>query len=191
MFLAFPNIYLAHSDFLVGTQIGNVWHPTGHYGIRCQGTHQNIAEISTFSSSTCSGWHYCTWYFPAPAPAPTSLTKLLTLHILQQSQFQFPSHTPASYAGTPLPPAQPLVLSAPPSPAKHRLVTIDEFCTYYNVSQADREHLDKLDYQPGDAIDKLEWVDWHDEAGFAKLGWEHMLGTHRRFLRDVRLGVWS
>ena len=123
--------------------------------------------------------------FPVTARAPTSLTKLLTLHILQQSQFQFLSHTPAPYAGTPPPSAQPLVLSAPPSPTKHCLITIDEFCTYYNVSQANRKHLDKLDYQPGDAIDKLEQVDWHDEAGFAKLGWERMLGTHHCFLRDV------
>jgi len=31
--------------------------------------HQNIAEINTFSSSTCSGWHCCTWYFSSPSPS--------------------------------------------------------------------------------------------------------------------------
>jgi hypothetical protein len=131
---------------------------------------------------------------PPPAPAPASaspnLTELLTLHILQQSQIQFASHNSTPQTGAPLlpTPSQP---SAPPSPAKHRPVSIDEFCTFYSISQADRERLDKLDYQPGDAIDKLERIDWNGEAGFAKLGWERMLGTHRRFLKDVRLGVWS
>jgi hypothetical protein len=119
-----------------------------------------------------------------PASASPNLTELLTLHILQQLQIQFASHNSAPQTGAPLLPtsSQP---SAPPSPAKHHPVSIDEFCTFYSISQAGCKHLGKLDYQPGDAINKLERIDWNGEAGFAKLGWEHMLGTHCHFLKDV------
>jgi hypothetical protein len=85
------------------------------------------------------------------------------------------------------------VVSTPPSPNKlrHRVVTLDEFCNYYSVSTADRERLEKLEYTPGDAINKLEREDWQGQASFSKLAWTRMLEKHQAFLKDIRNGVWA
>jgi hypothetical protein len=48
-----------------------------------------------------------------------------------------------------------------------------------------------LEYKPGNnAVLKLERADWK-EVGFTSLGWQAFLDAHRRFIRDVRAGVWD
>lgn len=82
---------------------------------------------------------------------------------------------------------------APTSPAPrpvHRQVTLDEFSAHYSISLADRERLDKLEYCPGDALEKLDREDWQGQAGFSKLAWCRMLDVHRTFMRDVKQGIW-
>jgi hypothetical protein len=137
----------------------------------------------------------------ALAPASTSSTspsliELLTLSLLQQQQSHLAGqtyHAPPQ----PLPPPPSLrshsVLSAPPSPTKlqHRMITLDEFCEHYSISPADRERLEKLEYCPGNAINKLEREDWQGQAGFSKLLWNWMLETHHTFLNDVQQGFWA
>lgn len=145
---------------------------------------------------------------PVPIAAPqvsamstssTSITELLLLQLLQTQQMTMhASHSVAPQqqaliAGTPTPrvivPAGVVPPSVPPSPAKHRHVTLDEYCAHYAISDADRGRLQKLDFQPGDPIEKLERVEWHDEGGFQRLGWDRMLAKNREFLRDVRAGT--
>ncbi|KAF8230975.1 hypothetical protein L208DRAFT_1181818, partial [Tricholoma matsutake] len=70
-------------------------------------------------------------------------------------------------------------------------VSLDKFCTHYEISEADHGHLQKLNFQPGDPIEKLEQVEWHDEGGFQCLGWDRMLSKNHEFLRDMHAGtVW-
>ena len=83
----------------------------------------------------------------------------------------------------------PLLL--PPSPAKHQYVTLDEYGTHYDISDVDCGCLQKLDFLPGDPIEKLDQVKWHDKEGFQCLGWDQMLAKNHQFLRDVCSGtVW-
>jgi hypothetical protein len=135
----------------------------------------------------------------APATSASTITELLLLQFLQSQQMNMnasQSVVPQQHAPPmplPVPPAQTVVVppSLPPSPAKHRRVTLDEFCTHYDVSDADRSRLQKLDFQPGDSIEKLERVEWHDDGGFQRLAWNRILAKNRQFLRDVRAGtVW-
>jgi hypothetical protein len=129
----------------------------------------------------------------APATSTSSITELLLLQLLQSQQMNMhASHSVVPHQQAPLTPT-PRVLTAslPPSPAKHRHVTLDEYCTHYNISDSDRSRLQKLDFLPGDPIEKLDRVEWHDEGGFQRLGWDRMLAKNREFLRDVRAGmVW-
>lgn len=129
---------------------------------------------------------------PNPGPVPTvtpSIVELLMVNLLQQQQAQLrfinPQPQQLSESAT--------VVSTPPSPNKlrHRVVTLDEFCNYYSVSTADRERLEKLEYTPGDAINKLEREDWQGQASFSKLAWTRMLEKHQAFLKDIRNGVWA
>jgi hypothetical protein len=136
-----------------------------------------------------------------PATSTTSITELLLLQLLQTQQMTMhASHSvvpqqQAQLTGTPTPRVMPVVPagvvppSVPPSPAKHRHVTLDEYCAHYAISDVDRGRLQKLDFQPGDPIEKLERVEWHDEGGFQRLGWDRMLAKNREFLRDVRAGT--
>jgi len=97
-------------------------------------------------------------------------------------------HQQALLTPTPQVPAAVVPLSQPPSPAKHRHVTLDKYCAHYDISDVDRGRLQKLDFLPGDPIEKLDQVEWHDEGGFQRLGWDQMLAKNREFLRDVRSG---
>ena len=48
-----------------------------------------------------------------------------------------------------------------------------------------------LEYKPGNnAVLKLERADWK-EVGFTTLGWQAFLDAHKRFIRDVRAGIWD
>ncbi|KAF8235715.1 hypothetical protein L208DRAFT_1255259, partial [Tricholoma matsutake] len=61
-------------------------------------------------------------------------------------------------------------------------VTLDEYCTHYNISDSDRSQLQKLDFLPGDPIEKLACMKWHDKGGFQCLGWDWMLAKNCEFL---------
>jgi hypothetical protein len=138
------------------------------------------------------------------APTTSSLLELVMLNMLQtqaQNQAHFGAfgypHLPQASSG--VQPSTPIAIPArttspvPTSPGPkpvHPKVSLDEFCTHYSISLADRERLDKLEYCPGDAIEKLDREDWHGEAGFSKLAWCRMLDVHRTFMRDVKKGVW-
>jgi hypothetical protein len=148
---------------------------------------------------------------PAPsattAPATSSLLELVMLNMLQtqaqtqaQAQAHFSAfggypHLPASGVQPPTPiaiparTASPIPASPGPKPV-HPQVSLNEFCAHYSISLADRERLDKLEYCPGDALEKLDREDWQGEAGFSKLAWCRMLDVHRTFMRDVKRGVW-
>ncbi|KAJ7303148.1 hypothetical protein DFH08DRAFT_826003 [Mycena albidolilacea] len=72
-----------------------------------------------------------------------------------------------------LPPAEPSpVQSAPSSPAKefHRAVSLEEFCTHYDIMQH-YDRLQKLEYEPGD-----KGIFW---------------GSTDNFLKDAQAGLWA
>ena len=67
----------------------------------------------------------------------------------------------------------------------------EDFCARYEISKSDEEKLALLEYKPGNnAVLKLERADWK-EVGFTSLGWQAFLDAHKRFIRDVRAGVWD
>jgi len=70
-------------------------------------------------------------------------------------------------------------------------VAIEDFCSRYEISKSDEAKLAALEYKPGNnAVLKLEHADWK-EVSFTSLGWQAFLDAHRRFIRDVRAGVWD
>ncbi|KAJ7474624.1 hypothetical protein B0H11DRAFT_2429030 [Mycena galericulata] len=133
---------------------------------------------------------------PAPNTSTVSerLLEVLTISLLQQQQLQ--AHAPIPTVNPPVAPTIPIrspIPSVPHSPEKlpHRRISLEEFCTHYDVLNL-LERLQKLEYEPGDSgITKLERADWQEYAGFSKLAWEKVLSTHRRFLADVKAGMWS
>jgi hypothetical protein len=138
-----------------------------------------------------------------PSNATDKLLEMLALSMLQQqqnNQHQLHPTTTTSVPGqlplntttrannpSPFP-------SAPPSPEKirHRKVSLDEFCQYYDIT-AYLERLQSLEYEPGDdGITRLQKEDWGSGgAGFAKLAWDKVITKHRRFLTDVKAGLWD
>ncbi len=158
----------------------------------------------------------------AAPSANVSMTELLLVHMLQNQQqnmlfmnpslfhpsvqqlapsnavsMPFANHMIPRTASPSFPVAShhrsvPTIASAPPSPAKHRAVSLDEFCTTYNLDENDHDGLQKLGYRPGNRkIEKLGREDWRDEGGFSKLHWEDVLSAHAQFLDDAKLGKWS
>jgi hypothetical protein len=78
-----------------------------------------------------------------------------------------------------------------PGQALRLRVALEDFCSRYEISKADKAKLATLEYKPGNnAVLKLERVDWK-EVGFTSLGWQAFLDAHRHFIRDVRAGVWD
>lgn len=94
----------------------------------------------------------------------------------------------------------PIAAGAPPSPVPPtsspavrlpREVSIQEFCTRYNIPATDEAKLVDLEFVPGDRnIMKLTDSDWI-EAGFKKLGWLRVLEAHARFLAEIRKGEFA
>lgn len=136
------------------------------------------------------------------APATSSLLELVMLNMLQaqtQQQAHFSAFSYPYLPGSGVQPSSPIavpVQTASPAPTSpnpkpvHRQITLDEFCAHYSIASADRERLDKLEYCPGDALEKLDREDWQGQAGFSKLAWCRMLDVHRALMRDVKQGVW-
>ena len=72
-----------------------------------------------------------------------------------------------------------------------RPISIEEFCSHYNISDSDQLKLVTLEVHLGDrAVERLEREYWK-EAGFSKLGWDRFLAAHKRFVKDVRNGIWG
>ncbi|KAE9384830.1 hypothetical protein BT96DRAFT_1026783 [Gymnopus androsaceus JB14] len=147
---------------------------------------------------------------PIPAPAPatpaggilaniglggSNLTDLLTLGLMNQmfSGGCLP-RVPSSILAASGP--QPTVPSLPPSPSKVGVsvdVPLEEFCRYYNISDEHRGKLQRLGYKPGDAnILKVPDSKWEEEEYKVPfLSVMHMKDSHKRFVLDVRGGVWD
>jgi hypothetical protein len=78
-----------------------------------------------------------------------------------------------------------------PGQALRLRVALEGFCARYDISKSDEEKLAMLEYKPGNnAVLKLERADWK-EVGFTSLGWQAFLDAHKRFIRDVRAGMWD
>jgi hypothetical protein len=142
----------------------------------------------------------------APSTAPTSHKLLLQLAItnpvlsqliLQQQQNQpFQQPVPAVQVLHHPIAAVPTPISAPSSPAIMLrlpcLISLHEFCERYGINTVDEAKLEKLEYAPGDKnVEKLKHEDWQGFAGFAKLGWDQIVGHHRWFVYDVISGLWD
>jgi len=70
-------------------------------------------------------------------------------------------------------------------------VSLDAFCSKYNISTADNAKLDVIEYQPGNRIvESLEDRDWQT-AGFSVLGWHSFLAVHWPFRKAVKDGTWE
>lgn len=85
--------------------------------------------------------------------------------------------------------------SLPSSPAQPQPqlqhVSLDEFCSFYSLSDTDKSRLSELEYCPENrAIETLDPKDWKD-VGFKPLSWSNVIETHRKFLKDVRKGTWD
>lgn len=88
-------------------------------------------------------------------------------------------------------PNSPVPSPATPGKALSFNISLDKFCSHYNIDTSDQQKLESLGYRPGDNnILKLEVEDWKG-VQFAKLRWMSFLDTHRRFLRDVKSGLWD
>lgn len=113
---------------------------------------------------------------------------LLMMNMIQQQQQQL--RVPVTPGVTAVP--VPVVLSAPQSPVKFQLpdISLAAFCQRYNISSMDQERLEKLEFLPGDKIDKLPEVDWKTHAGFTALSWQQIVDKNRSFERDARNGLW-
>ncbi|KAF7371778.1 hypothetical protein MVEN_00034400 [Mycena venus] len=140
---------------------------------------------------------------PAPTQAFSSekLVEMLAMSIMLQQQQQHHHQQPQQpfpFPPAPMPtPVLPLVnlspvSSAPPSPAKvaHRAVSLEEFCTHYDIMQH-HERLQKLEYEPGDkGITSLGRDEWQQFAGFSKLAWDKVLTKHKELMKDAQAGLW-
>jgi hypothetical protein len=72
-----------------------------------------------------------------------------------------------------------------------RPISVEEFCSRYNISDSDRLKLVTLEVHLGDrAVERLEPEYWK-EAGFSKLGWDRFLTVHKQFIKDIRNGIWG
>jgi hypothetical protein len=105
---------------------------------------------------------------------------------------------PAAPLVLPPPPANPVPnhVSAPPSPSKtlrlSRPVSCREFCDRYEVSAADEEKLNTLEFVPGEReIETLGREDWQEVAKFSKLGWGRFHTKHKQFIADMASGGWE
>jgi hypothetical protein len=120
------------------------------------------------------------------------------LPFFQQMPQPLPFASPAAPLVQPAPPSNPVPnhVSAPPSPSKaFRLphpVSCREFCDRYNISAADEEKLNTLEFIPGEReIEALGREDWQEVAKFSKLGWGRFLAKHKQFMADVASGGWE
>jgi|SRR5882672_9570284 len=125
-------------------------------------------------------YHYSPFSMPPiPPPYPYSAIPPGLIHPLGVSNHTVPnSSSPAPSPGT-------------PGKAIRFKISLDEFCSFYNIDVEDQQKLGSLGYRPGDNnILKLETEDWK-EVQFTKLRWLSFLDAHRRFLRDVKSGQWD
>ena len=110
--------------------------------------------------------------YPHPPGAP--------LHGSQGPNYYFPG--PVAQNNSPF---------SSPGQALRLRVPLEDFSGRYEISKSDEEKLAMLEYKPGNnAVLKLERADWK-EVGFTSLGWQAFLDAHKRFIRDVRAGIWD
>jgi len=92
-------------------------------------------------------------------------------------------------------PAPSTIALAPAVPLADSLtipdVPLDDFCARYRVDPKDREHLEKMEFCPGDDLDSLGPDDWKVFGGFAALSWARFKAKNQEFIHDVQLGKWE
>jgi hypothetical protein len=69
-------------------------------------------------------------------------------------------------------------------------IPLATFCERYNITSTDQERLEKLEFLPGDRIDKLSEADWKVHAGFTALSWQRIIDKNNNFQCDARNGLW-
>jgi hypothetical protein len=70
-------------------------------------------------------------------------------------------------------------------------IPLADFCTRYGISDTNQAKLLELEYEPGNTVvESLEEREWK-EVKFSALGWKSFLAAHRKFIKDVKLGVWD
>jgi hypothetical protein len=70
-------------------------------------------------------------------------------------------------------------------------IPLVDFCTRYGISDANQAKLLELEYEPGNTVvETLEEREWK-EVKFSVLGWRTFLAAHRKFVKDVKDGVWD
>lgn len=78
-----------------------------------------------------------------------------------------------------------------PCTALQLRVPLADFCLRYEISKSDEDKLALLEYKPGnDVVLSLNDDDWK-EVKFTKLGWKAFISAHKRFIRDVKAGLWT
>ncbi|KAJ7714415.1 hypothetical protein DFH07DRAFT_763049 [Mycena maculata] len=127
---------------------------------------------------------------PTPSSASEKLLEMLAISMLQQQQQQQHQTQPQPLS-LPLPPHSRPRLPIPAPfcrlPGLQKSPAI-EFCESYGIKEEPMERLRKPEYEPGDeGILLLKREDWETYAGFAKLGWDKVLGRHCRFMADVQV----
>jgi hypothetical protein len=78
-----------------------------------------------------------------------------------------------------------------PCTALQLRIPLSDFCLRYEISKSDEDKLALLEYKPGnEAVLSLTDDDWK-EVKFTKLGWKAFISAHKRFIRDVKGGLWT
>ncbi|KAJ7750717.1 hypothetical protein DFH07DRAFT_961310 [Mycena maculata] len=131
----------------------------------------------------------------APAPPASNASDLLLLLIAQQMTTNNKSAEPTTasvlHTAHVPPPAPPPSLPPSPAVAPPRHISIHEFCERYKIASEDEQKLVELQFVPGDRnITKLERGDWED-VGFKRLGWMRILDAHKKFVSEVRMGIFQ
>lgn len=70
-------------------------------------------------------------------------------------------------------------------------VPLADFCSCYGITDANQTKLLELEYEPGNTVvETLEEWEWKD-VKFTALMWRSFLVAHRKFVKDVKEGVWE
>ncbi|KAJ7048577.1 hypothetical protein C8F01DRAFT_1266999 [Mycena amicta] len=87
-------------------------------------------------------------------------------------------------------PGPPPAVPAPSSPVKRHNVSLEQFCEYHDIVDADRDRLKNLGMRLGGNISSALDKDLID-AGFTKFGWDYIFKKNSSFKKDLAAGVFG